>query len=61
MTAARLIPAMFKRPLSPDDWSLASAEGLAHLHYLIDAGKLRRDLAEDDRYRYRRIDRVAAA
>jgi len=61
MTAARLIPSMFKRQLSPDDWSLASAEGLAHLHYLISDGKLRREVAEDGRYRYRRADCVAAA
>jgi glyoxylase-like metal-dependent hydrolase (beta-lactamase superfamily II) len=59
--AADLIPAMFSRTLKEEDMSLATSEGLAHVHLLIANGRMRRELATDGVYRFRRTERSAVA
>jgi glyoxylase-like metal-dependent hydrolase (beta-lactamase superfamily II) len=59
--AADLIPAMFSRELREEDMSLATSEGLAHMHYLIEAGRMKREMAADGRYRFRRTEHAEAA
>ncbi len=47
-----LVPVIFKRPLNVANTFLASAETLAHLHYLMSDGRLERRLDGDGAYRY---------
>ena len=51
-TANELVPAMFTRPLSSADWSLALAETTAHLHALMASGKVTRILQQDGCYHF---------
>lgn len=60
-TASELIPAMFSRPLRPEDLGLATAEGLAHLHYLMAESRLKRELGADGIYRFCRTGYAADA
>ncbi len=43
ITAVQMVPIMFRRELDPFQRALATGEALAHLHYLVDDGRLRRD------------------
>ena len=52
ISAADLIPIMFRPNLDPHQMTFALGEALAHLHYLRDAGQVRRHLAEDGIYRF---------
>ncbi|WP_179957831.1 MBL fold metallo-hydrolase [Exilibacterium tricleocarpae] len=52
-SAAELMPALFKRELSPHQTMFALGECLAHLHYLMYRGDLQRELDDRDIYRYR--------
>ena len=45
------LPIMFTRPLRESDMGLASSECLAHLHYLMHKGQIRRELGTDGVYR----------
>ena len=54
MLAMDLIPSMFSRKLREEDISLATSEGLAHIHHLIASGHMMREVADDGTYRFRR-------
>jgi glyoxylase-like metal-dependent hydrolase (beta-lactamase superfamily II) len=53
-TAADIIPVMFKRELDAHQTVFAVGETLAHLHYLLDEGKVVRKLGEDGVVRFTR-------
>jgi glyoxylase-like metal-dependent hydrolase (beta-lactamase superfamily II) len=55
-TAFDLLPVMFSRELDSFQTMLALGECMAHLHCLMNMGRLDRFLHEDGRYRYRSID-----
>ena len=60
-TALEITPAMFARKLRKEDVGMATAEGVAHLHFLIGEGRLVRELGPDGVYRFRRSDAADAA
>jgi glyoxylase-like metal-dependent hydrolase (beta-lactamase superfamily II) len=51
-TALQILPAMFRRPLKGMHFFLAMAEALAHLEYLVIAGRLRRHADDHGVLRY---------
>jgi glyoxylase-like metal-dependent hydrolase (beta-lactamase superfamily II) len=51
-SANDIVPIMFKRPLDAHQLTFALGEALAHCHQLWIAGILRRQLGEDDVYRF---------
>jgi glyoxylase-like metal-dependent hydrolase (beta-lactamase superfamily II) len=53
-TAAQLLPVLFRRTLDGHQMGFALGEALAHLHYLMHQGALRRDLGADGVYRFTR-------
>jgi glyoxylase-like metal-dependent hydrolase (beta-lactamase superfamily II) len=50
--AAELIPILFRRKLDAQGLFFAMGETLAHLNYLVEAGRMRREPAPGDRTRY---------
>src|SRR5690625_984176 len=59
ISAADLVPIMFKRPLDAHQMTFAMGEALAHLHALYYAGKLQRQLDDDGIYRFTSIAQEA--
>lgn len=53
-TAAEIIPVLFRRQLDLHQLSFALGEALAHLHYLVGVGQLRREAGPDQVYRFLR-------
>ena len=51
-TAAELLPVLFPRPLDDHQLTFAIGEIIAHLNYLVYAGKISRDLSADGLIRY---------
>jgi glyoxylase-like metal-dependent hydrolase (beta-lactamase superfamily II) len=51
-TGAELIPVLFRRALDIHQLSFAMGEALAHLHYLVGDGQLRRETDADGVYRF---------
>ncbi len=51
-TAFELLPVLFDRELNENDQRLAISEGLAHCHYLVDAGELTRLVGADGVWRF---------
>ncbi len=51
-SAAEIVPLMFTRALDVHQTTFALGEALAHLHMLWHAGELRRDLGDDDVFRF---------
>ncbi len=47
-----LLPVLFRRKLEGGNLVLATSEGLAHLHYLMGKGAIRRDTGDDGVHRY---------
>jgi len=60
-TVVELLPILFKRPLDAFGHVLGTAEGLAHLHYLMGRGRVMREPTADGVYRYRRCVTAARA
>ena len=54
MTAAEVMPQLFKRELDTHQLQFALGESLAHLHYLVAEGRIRRRLDDDGRLRFAR-------
>jgi glyoxylase-like metal-dependent hydrolase (beta-lactamase superfamily II) len=54
VTAAEVVPQLFKRELDTHQLQFALGESLAHLHYLVADGRVRRRLDDDGRLRYLR-------
>ncbi len=55
MTAADLIPVLFRRQLDIHQLGFAMGESLAHLHYLVGEGRIRRETGADGIYRFGKI------
>lgn len=55
MTAAEIRPLLFPRIKGPFDLLMSLGETLAHLHYLVEEGELRRDL-ETGVWRFRHVE-----
>lgn len=51
-TATELIPVLFRRQLDLHQLAFAIGEALAHLHYLVGLGRLRRETGQDGVYRF---------
>lgn len=60
MTAIELIPSMFSRQLREEDISLATSEGLAHIHFLMATGRIKREY-NNNLYHFRRLQHAEAA
>jgi hypothetical protein len=56
-----VVPLLFRRRLDEGSTFMAVGEGLAHLHYLIGEGRLRRDLGADGVHRYSQSEPAADA
>lgn len=54
LTAADLLPVLFRRPLDRHQTAFALGEALAHLHYLLCEGEIERVRGEDGVDRFRR-------
>ncbi len=61
MSALDLLPVLFNRELSVPDKGLAIAEGLAHCHYLVGEGELKRQIGADGIWRFERSKSIKAA
>lgn len=59
-SAIELLPVLFKRELDETQINMALGECIAHLHLLLERGKVER-LLEQDVYKYRSLDPAAAA
>ena len=59
-TAISLLPAMFKRELTPDQMMMALGECLAHLNYLVAEGQMTRRETDAQVYLYRALAEVQA-
>ena len=57
--ALDLLPFLFKRELEAYSMFMGLGECIAHLHYLIDYGRIERTL-KDNRFYYRSIDPTLA-
>ncbi len=55
LTAADLIPVLFRRQLDIHQLGFAMGEALAHLHYLVGAGRLRRETGADGIHRFSKV------
>ena len=51
-TGAEIIPVLFRRELDLHQLSFAIGEALAHLHYLVGLGRLKRETGADGVYRF---------
>jgi glyoxylase-like metal-dependent hydrolase (beta-lactamase superfamily II) len=60
MSAAELIPVLFRRRLDAHQTGFALGEALAHLHYLMAKGEIERALGPDGVARFRRGARALA-
>ncbi len=60
-TAIDLLPVLFDRELKESDISLGIAEGLAHCHYLVGTGELKRQIGEDGVWRFQHVKTVESA
>lgn len=58
-SVVEFLPDLFRRKLEPGDIPLASAEALAHLHLLMNDGRMTREIGADGVYRFRRADGAA--
>lgn len=54
-TASEIIPVLFRRQLDLHQLNFAMGESLAHLHYLVGLGKLRRESGADGVYRFIKV------
>jgi hypothetical protein len=52
-TAMEIVPLLFRRKLDTQQLGFAIGEALAHLHYLVDAGRLTRGERADGVYLFR--------
>lgn len=59
-TAAELMPLMFHRPVPDSQFTMALGECLAHLHLLMQRGRIERRLDTDGLYRYRALAPVTS-
>jgi glyoxylase-like metal-dependent hydrolase (beta-lactamase superfamily II) len=55
LTAADLIPVLFRRQLDIHQLGFAMGEALAHLHYLVGEGRLRRETGADGVHRFGKV------
>jgi glyoxylase-like metal-dependent hydrolase (beta-lactamase superfamily II) len=51
-TAAEIIPVLFRRPLDVQQLGFAMGEAMAHMHYLVGVGLLRREADSEGVYRF---------
>ena len=59
-TARELLPVIFRRKLDAEQTAMALGECIAHLNFLLHAGRVRRELGGDGLHRYIAVDPAVA-